>query len=123
MASLSWLALILLVAVFFVTCAIGVVTGSNSLVTVPILFQFGIDSRIAVATNMFGLTFMSLGSVIPFVGKNVFDRKRMPWFVGLTLIGSTLGALLVGLISSKLMPLVVSVSMIFVIIFSLVVVS
>ncbi len=42
----------------------------------------------------------------------------MPWFVGLTLIGSTLGALLVGLISSKLMPLVISVSMIFVIIFS-----
>ncbi len=98
MASLSSLALILLIAVFFITCVIGVVTGSNSLVTVPIMFQFGIDSRIAVATNMFGLTFMSLGSAIPFIGKNVFDRKRMPWFVGLTLLGSTLGALLVGFI-------------------------
>ena len=118
MVSLSWSALILLIVVFFATCAVGVVTGSNSLVTVPILFQFGIDSRVAVATNMFGLTFMSLGSVIPFVGKNVFDRKRMPWFAGLTLMGSTSGALLVGLISSKLMPLIVSVSMIFVIIFS-----
>lgn len=118
MTSLSLLALALLVAVFFVTCAIGVVTGSNSLVTVPMMFQFGIDSRVAVATNMFGLTFMSLGSVIPFVGKGVFDRRRMPWFVGLTLVGSALGALLVGLISSKLMPLIVSVSMIFVTIFS-----
>ncbi|MEP6925061.1 MAG: sulfite exporter TauE/SafE family protein [Pyrinomonadaceae bacterium] len=118
MASLSWLALILLVAVFFVTCAIGVVTGSNSLVTVPMMLQFGIDSRMAVATNMFGLTFMSLGSAIPFVGKNVFDRKRMPWFVVLTLVGSTLGALLVGLISSRLMPLVISISMIFVTVFS-----
>lgn len=72
----------------------------------------------AVATNMFGLTFMSLGSAIPFVGKDVFDRQRMPWFVVLTLVGSTLGALLVGLISSKLMPLVISISMIFVVVFS-----
>lgn len=120
MASISWLALILLIAVFFVTCVIGVVTGSNSLVTVPIMFQFGIDSRVAVATNMFGLTFMSLGSAIPFFGKNVFDRQRMPWFVVLTIVGSTLGALLVGIISSKLMPLIISISMIFVIVFSFV---
>jgi uncharacterized membrane protein YfcA len=84
------------------------------------MFQFGIDSRVAVATNMFGLTFMSLGSAIPFIGKGVFDRKRMPLFVVLTLLGSTTGALLVGLISSKLMPLIISISMIFVIVFSFV---
>lgn len=118
MASLSWLALVLLIAVFFVACAIGVVTGSNSLVTVPMMLQFGIDSRVAVATNMFGLTFMSLGSAIPFFGKNVFDQKRMPWLLILTVASSILGALLVGLISSKLMPLIISISMIFVAIFS-----
>jgi uncharacterized membrane protein YfcA len=120
MSSLSLLALLLLIILFFVTSAIGVVTGSNSLITVPAMFQFGIDPRVAVATNMFGLTFLSIGGAIPFFGKNVFDRKRLPVFLILTLIGSTLGALLVGLISSKTMPLVVSISMIFVTVFSLV---
>lgn len=120
MASLSSLTLILLVAVFFVTCAIGVVTGSNSLVTVPMMLQFGIDPRVAIATNMFGLTFMSLGSAIPFIGKNVFDKKRMPLFVLLTLVGSALGALLIGFIASKSIPLMIAAAMIFVVILTLV---
>lgn len=119
MANLSLTALALLVLLFFATSTIGVVTGSNSLITVPVMFQFGIDPRVAVATNMFGLTFLSIGGTLPFVGKNVFDRKRLPLFLILTLIGSTLGALLVGIISSKVMPLIVSISMIIVTIFSL----
>lgn len=119
MANLSLTALALLVLLFFATSAIGVVTGSNSLITVPVMFQFGIDPRVAVATNMFGLTFLSIGGTLPFVGKNVFDRKRLPLFLILTLVGSTLGALLVGIISSKVMPLIVSISMIIVTIFSL----
>lgn len=119
MANLSLTALALLILLFFVMSAVGVVTGSNSLVTVPVMFQFGIDPRVAVATNMFGLTFLSIGGALPFVGKNVFDRKRMPAFVVLTLVGSTLGALLVGIIPSQTMPLVVSISMIAVTIFSL----
>ncbi|HEX8398872.1 MAG TPA: sulfite exporter TauE/SafE family protein [Pyrinomonadaceae bacterium] len=119
MANLSLTALLLLVLLFFATSTIGVVTGSNSLITVPVMFQFGIDPRVAVATNMFGLTFLSIGGTLPFVGKNVFDRKRLPLFLILTLIGSTLGALLVGIISSKAMPLIVSISMIVVTIFSL----
>lgn len=119
MANLSLSSLALLVALFFVMSAVGVVTGSNSLITVPAMFQFGIDSRVAVATNMFGLTFLSIGGALPFVGKNVFDRKRMPAFIVLTLVGSTLGALLVGVISSKTMPLIISISMIVVTVFSL----
>lgn len=119
MASLSFFALAALLLVVFVACAIGVVTGSQSLVIVPMMFQFGIDSRVAVATNMFGMTFLSLGGTLPFVGKNVFDRRRMPYFVIVTLAGSSLGALLVGLISSETMPLVVSISMICVVAFSL----
>jgi len=119
MANLSLTALLLLVLLFFATSAIGVVTGSNSLITVPVMFQFGIDPRVAVATNMFGLTFLSIGGTLPFVGKSVFDQKRLPLFLILTLIGSTLGALLVGIISSKAMPIIVSISMIVVTIFSL----
>lgn len=119
MGNLSLSALVLLVLLFFATSAIGVVTGSNSLITVPAMFQFGIDSRVAVATNMFGLTFLSIGGALPFVGKKVFDRKRLPVLIVLTLVGSTLGALLVGIISSKTMPLIISISMIVVTVFSL----
>lgn len=118
--SLSWSALILLVAVFFVTCAIGVVTGSNSLVTVPIMFQFGIDPRVAVATNMFGLTFWSVGSVLPFIGKGTIEKRRMPTLLILTLLGSAIGAGLVSYISNEIMPLVISVSMVAVVAFTLI---
>ncbi|MCU0240470.1 MAG: hypothetical protein MUC29_13605, partial [Pyrinomonadaceae bacterium] len=59
--------LVSLIILFFVTSAIGVVTGSNSLITVPIMFQFGIEPKVAVATNMFGLTFLSIGATIPFL--------------------------------------------------------
>lgn len=110
--------LIFLILIFFLTSAVGVVTGSNSLITVPVMFQFGIDSRVAVATNMFGLTFMSIGGAIPFVRKGIYDKERLPKLVILTLIGSALGALLVGFISSKTMPLIVSGSMIAVTIFT-----
>lgn len=105
---------------FFVTAAVGVVTGSNSLVTVPVMLQFSIDAKVAVATNMFGLTFMSIGAVIPFLKRDLIDRKRMPGLVGLTLIGSAGGALLVGVISKALMPVIIAASMVFVIIFMLV---
>jgi uncharacterized protein len=110
---------ILLFLLFLITSAIGVVTGSNSLITVPIMFQMGIDPRIAVATNMFGLTFMSIGGTLPFLRKDLLNRELLPKLVVITLISSGLGALLVLNISSKIMPLIVSVSMISVALFSL----
>jgi hypothetical protein len=112
-------ALILLILLFFITSAVGVVTGSNSLITVPVMFQFGIDPRVAVATNMFGLTFMAIGATIPFLGKGVIDRRRMPKMVILTLVGSIIGAALVGLITGSGLKIIVSVSMIAVTIFTL----
>jgi uncharacterized protein len=112
--------LVSLIILFFVTSAIGVVTGSNSLITVPIMFQFGIEPKVAVATNMFGLTFLSIGATIPFLKKeDVIDRKRLPLLILLTLIGSAIGAILVGTMKPSLMPIIVSVSMIFVVIFTL----
>lgn len=109
----------ILIVLFFVTAAVGVVTGSNSLVTVPVMLQFNIDPKVAVATNMFGLTFMSIGAVIPFLKGDLIDRRRMPAMVLLTLVGSAGGALLVGLISKSLMPVIIAVSMVFVIAFML----
>jgi uncharacterized membrane protein YfcA len=115
---MSTTAIILLILLFFATSAIGVVTGSNSLVTVPVMFQFGIEPKVAVATNMFGLTFMAIGATLPFVKQGAINFQRMTPLVFLTLIGSTLGALLVGLISDKSIPIIVSVSMIVVCIFT-----
>jgi uncharacterized membrane protein YfcA len=99
--------------------AVGVVTGSNSLVTVPVMFQFGIDPKIAVATNMFGLTFMNIGATLPFVRQELIDYRKTSPLVVLTLISSALGAFLVGLITSQSIKLIVTIAMIAIVIFTL----
>jgi len=108
-----------LVIVFFLTSVIGVVTGSNSLITVPIMFQFGVDPRVAVATNMFGLLFMSIGATIPFVRQQKIDYGELTPSICITLVGSALGAMLVGLISAGGMKIIVSTAMIAVALFIL----
>ena len=108
----------LLILLFFITSAIGVVTGGNSLITVPVMFQFGIDPKVAIATNMFGLTFMSIGASIPFLGEKSINRKRLVPLIPLTLIGSAIGAFLVGYVKSETIPVIVSISMICVILFT-----
>lgn len=117
--SLAPLPLLVLTLLFFITSVVGVVTGSNSLITVPAMFQFGIDPRVAVATNMFGLTFMAVGGTLPFLGQNRIDRRRLPALITLTLAGSVLGALLVLVVSSRNLPLIISISMIAVAAFTL----
>src|SRR3982751_166917 len=92
-------ALIILIAVFFLTSVIGVVTGSNSLIAVPVMFQFGIEPRVAVATNMFALVFMAVGGTIPFVRQKKIDYKKVTPLILLTIVSSAAGALLVGRIT------------------------
>lgn len=111
MTALEWFILILL---FFVTSLIGVVTGSNSLITVPVMFQFGIDPKVAVATNMFGLTFMSVGASIPFIQKRMIDTQKALPLVVITLVASAIGALFVAAINPQSVKLIVSVAMILV---------
>ena len=113
-------ALIILIILFFVTSAIGVVTGSNSLITVPVMFQFGIDPKIAVATNMFGLTFMNIGATIPFVRRGAIDIKKVSPLIFITLAASAIGASLVLLITPQNIKLLVSLAMIAVTVFTLV---
>ncbi len=96
---------------------IGVVTGANSLITIPVMFQFGVDPRVATATNMLALTFMSVGGALPFVGKGVFDTKRLPWFVGLTLLSSAVGAWLVTLVPAEAMSFLIAFFMLGVAVF------
>ena len=112
-------ALLILIFLFFATSVIGVVTGSNSLITVPVMFQFGVDPREAVATNMFGLTFMNVGATIPFLRQGIIDRKKVAPLVSITLVASALGALLVLWITPANIKLLVSVAMIAVTVFTL----
>lgn len=111
--------LIILIVLFFFTSIVGVVTGSNSLITVPAMFQFGIDPKEAIATNMFGLTFLAIGGTIPFLRQGRIDARKLSPLILLTLIGSALGALLVGYITNQSIKLIVSIAMIVVVIFTL----
>ncbi|MBX3281918.1 MAG: sulfite exporter TauE/SafE family protein [Acidobacteria bacterium] len=109
----------LLLLVFLVTSIVGVVTGSNSLITVPVMFQFNIEPRVAVATNMFGLVFMTAGSTIPFLRQKTVDLKKVSPLLVITAVSSAIGAMLVGYISADGIKTLVSVSMIAVAIFIL----
>jgi uncharacterized membrane protein YfcA len=111
--------LVILIVLFFLTTIVGVVTGSNSLITVPVMFQFGIDEKVAVATNMFGLTFMAVGATIPFLRQGKIDIRRVSPMLVITVIGSAIGAALVGLITNQGIKLIVSVAMIAVAAFTL----
>ncbi len=117
---MSLAALIILILLFFITSVIGVVTGSNSLITVPVMFQFGIDERTAIATNMFGLTFMSIGATIPFLRKRIIDHRKVTPLIAVTVAGSAIGAVLVGFIANHSLKLIVSGGMITVAVFTLV---
>ena len=110
---------VVLLVVFFITSFIGVVTGSNSLITVPVMFQFGVDPKVAVATNMFGLTFMSVGASIPFLRQKAVDLKRITPLIILTLISSALGAFLAVVISAGSLKVTISAAMIVVALFTL----
>jgi uncharacterized membrane protein YfcA len=109
-----------LVVIFFLTSAVSVVTGSTSLITVPAMLQFHIEPRTALATNMFALTFMSIGGTLPFLRSPEVNRKRFPLLIALTLLGSVIGAFLLLRVPTRSVPMIVSVAVIAVAIFSVV---
>jgi uncharacterized membrane protein YfcA len=116
MSNVEWA---ILVVLFFLTSIVGVVTGSNSLITVPAMFQVGIDEKVAIATNMFGLTFMAIGATIPFIRQGKIEPRKLSPLIVLTVIGSALGALLVGYITNQSIKLIVSIAMFVVVAFTL----
>jgi uncharacterized protein len=111
--------ILLLVAVFFFTSVISVVTGSTSLITVPVMIALGIEAHVAVATNMMALTFMSVGGSLPFIGRGVLSRRRLLPSIVLTIIGSGLGAFLLLNIPLRALQITIAVAMIGVAVFSL----
>src|SRR5687767_7101544 len=116
-SKMSFASLIVLILLFFLTSVVGVVTGGNSLITVPVMFAMGIDEKTAIATNMFGLTFMAIGGAIPFLRQGKVDLKKLSPMIILTIVGSAIGAAIVGLITNEAIKLIVTVSMIVVVLF------
>lgn len=112
--------ILILSVIFLAASIISVISGSTSLITVPIMLAFGIESHTAIATNMLGLTLMSIGGTLPFIGTRVINTKRLPLLIVLTLVSSVLGALLVLVVPSRSLPLIISMSMIAVAVLSLV---
>jgi uncharacterized protein len=102
--------LAILVAVFFVTSVISVVTGSTSLITVPVMIAFGIEPHVALATNMMALIFMSAGGSLPFAHKGAIERRLLPVSIVLTLVGSALGALLLLHIPVRALQLTIAIA-------------
>lgn len=111
-----------LMLVFFATSSVSVITGSTSLITVPVMFQFGVPPRAAIATNMFALIFLSAGGSLPFLRakKPAVHRKRLVPLIALTLAGSLLGALLLLRVPQHSVTLIVSAAMIAVALFSVI---
>lgn len=110
--------LVFLILVFFLTSIISVVTGSTSLITVPALLSAGMDARVAVATNMFALIFLSAGATYPFLRSNHIHRPRLPLLIGLTLAGSVIGAGLLVAVPTDVMPLLIAFFMLAMVVFS-----
>jgi uncharacterized membrane protein YfcA len=110
---------IALVIVFFLTSVISVVTGSTSLITVPVLIAVGVEPHIAVATNMMALIFMSIGGSLPFARKRVLDHRILPLSIVLTLIGSAIGAVLLLRAPVRALQLTIAIAMIAVAAFTL----
>src|SRR5450631_1079554 len=110
--------LIVLVVIFFLTSVISVVTGSTSLITVPAMLYFGMEPRTALATNMFALTFLSLGASFPLRRNALIDSRRLPILALLTSIGSIVGAVLLLFLPARSLNLIVPFAMIGVALFS-----
>ena len=110
---------VIVAAVFFLTSSVSVVTGSTSLITVPVLIAFGVEPHVAVATNMMALIFMSAGGSLPFAYRGVVERRILPLGVILTAVGSGIGAVLLLRIPTKALELTIAIAMIAVTVFSL----
>jgi uncharacterized membrane protein YfcA len=111
--------LLTLVAVFFLTSIVSVVTGSTTLITVPVMIAFGMEAHIAIATNMLALTFMSVGGSLPFMRSSAIRRDYLPVSILLTFIGSGLGATLLLTVPLRSLQLTIAVATIAVTIFTL----
>jgi uncharacterized membrane protein YfcA len=86
---------------------------------VPVMMQVGVSPHVAVATNMLTLVFLSLGGTIPFLKGQFIPRQRLPVLIGLALLGSIIGALVLLVVPARAIPVVIASAMLLVAGFSL----
>lgn len=110
---------IALIIVFFLTSVVSVVTGSTSLITVPVMISFAIEPHAAIATNMLALTFMSVGGALPFARRKIIALNRLPALIALTLPGSALGAAAMLRVPDTALEIILACAMIGVALFSI----
>jgi len=101
-------------------CALTAATGATSLLTIPLMLQFGAEPRTAIATNMAILVLMNLGSSLGFHGEDLGTSTRLARLAAITLAGSATGAWLMLRVSQGALRIVVPVAMIAVLVFLLV---
>jgi uncharacterized membrane protein YfcA len=111
-AALAWLT-----AAAFVIAVIGVITGGNSLISVPLLMLAGMRSREAIATNMLAVTCMTLSATLRFDRERLVDRKLALPLCALSLATSIVGARLTVLLSDRVVHTTIAVSMVAMLVF------
>jgi uncharacterized membrane protein YfcA len=84
------------------------------------MIQAGIEPHAAVATNMLSPIFLSLGGTMPFLSGDVLCGRWLRSMIGLTLVGSVLGAALLVIAPAKTLPIVIGLAMLAVVAFSLI---
>jgi uncharacterized protein len=109
--------LVALSLVYFAASVVGVVTGGNSLVTVPALIALGVMPRTAVATNMFAVTWMTASATVRFARAGRIGGRFVGALVVLTAVTSAVGAGLAVVFPERLVKGVVAVSMIAMLVF------
>ncbi len=104
----------------FAVCALTSATGATSLLTVPLMIQFGVEPRAAIATNMALLVLMNSGSSLGFHGEDTGSTRRLVRLVLITLTGSAGGAYLMLLVPTSALRLIVPGAMLAVLLFLLI---
>jgi len=110
-----------LIAVLFVvafgTSIIGVITGGNSLVNVPVMIWCGMQPREAIATNMFACVFMTLSATVRFHREGLVRHKLALPLCAITLVTSVIGAQLTVVLSEAAVKTTVGASLVVMLIF------
>ncbi|MCK4430996.1 MAG: sulfite exporter TauE/SafE family protein, partial [Candidatus Aminicenantes bacterium] len=94
----------------FVVSIFSVSVGGTSLITVPVLISLGMTSKVAIATNMFALIFLSISGAAVFRKEmKTTHVKMIIIFSILTLCGSLLGANLVLAVDKDILKRIIAI--------------
>jgi uncharacterized membrane protein YfcA len=83
-------------AVSFAVSIVSASVGGTALIVVPLLIAFGVEPRVAVASNKFAIIFLSLAAVLRFRGRVALPAPRVIGTLAVpAVIGAVVGARLV----------------------------